>query len=120
MKKHVEEKRNTAKQKLCIYCNGVFSDTKFFNKHLQEVHWLPPVTRIQNIESKLHQASAFGGTVRKYVLESNCDHDFLQFMLDRKELLDEIIDEAFQAELTKAAISKSQIGKACLRNWTGH
>ena len=87
MKKHVEEKHGTAKQKLCIYCNIHFSDTCFFNKHLQDVSSLPPVTQAQNLECKLPQASAFGGTKQTYFLEANGDHDFLQFIVDESKLL---------------------------------
>ena len=105
MKKHVEEKHGSTKQKLCIYCNSLFSDTKIFNKHLQEVHSLPPVTQTQNSKGKLLQASAFGGTVQTYYLEANGDHDFLQFMVDRKQLIDEIIEEAVQAEPKKVQLS---------------
>ena len=116
MKKHVEEKHGSTKQKLCVYCNSLFSDTKILNKHLQEIHSLPPVTQTQKSKGKLPQASAFGGTVQTYFLEANGDHDFLQFMVDRKQLIDEIIEEAVQAEPKKsAAISKSKIGKTCLR-----
>ena len=61
MKKHVEEKQGTAKQKLCIYCNSLFSDTKILNKHLQQVLSLPPVTQTQMSERKLPQAYAFCG-----------------------------------------------------------
>ena len=115
MKKHVEEKHGSTKQKLCIYCNSLFSDTKTFNKHSQEVHSLPPVTQTQNSKGKLPQASAFGGTVQTYFLEANGGRNFLQFLVDRKQIIDEIIEEAVQAEPKKsAAISKSKIGKACI------
>ena len=121
MEKHVEKKQGSTKQKLCIYCNSLFSDTKTFNKHSQEVHSLPPVTQTQNAEGKLPQASAFDGTVQTYFLEANGDHYFVQFMVDRKQLIDEIIEEAVQAEPKKsAALSKSKIGKTCLRRWRCH
>ena len=102
MKKHVEEKYCT-KQRLCIYCNSLFSQTKIFNKHLQEVHSLPPVTQTQNSKGKLPQASAFGGTVQTYFLEANGDHDFLQFIVDRKQMIEEIIDEALPEEPKKCS-----------------
>ena len=101
MKKHVEEKQGSTKQKLWIYCNSHFSDTKIFNKHLQEVHSLPPVTQTQNSKGKLPQASAFGGTVQTYFLEANGDHDFLQFMVDRKQLIDEVIEELWLSARVK-------------------
>ena len=105
MKKHIEEKYGTTKQKLCIYCNSLFFDARTFNKHLQEIHSLPPVTQTQNSERNLPQASAFGGTVQTYFLEANGDHDFLQFMVDRKQIIDEVIEEAAQAELKKVLLS---------------
>ena len=66
---------------------------------------MPPVTHTQNSKGKLAQASAFGGTVQTYFLEANGDHDFLQFMVDRKQLIDEIIEEAVQAEPKKVQLS---------------
>ena len=94
----------------------VFPDTKTFNKHLQEVHSLPPVTQSLNLERKLPHESGFGGKVQTYFLEANDDHDFLQFMLDRKPTIHEIIVEGVQAEAKKsAAISESQITKTCFR-----
>ena len=48
-----------------------------------------------------------------YFMEANGDHDFLQIMVDRKQIIDEIIEEAVQFK--SAAISKSRIGKTCLR-----
>ena len=83
----------------------VSSLIKIFNKHLQEVHSLPPVTQTQNSKGKLPQESAFGGTVQTYFLETNGDHDFLQFMVDRKQLIDEITEEAVQAEPKKVQLS---------------
>ena len=105
MKKHVEEKHGTTKQKLCIYCNSLFSHTEIFNKPLQEVQSLPAFTQTQNSERKLPQASAFGGAVQMYCLEANGDHDFLQFMVDRKQNIDEFIEEAVQAEPKKVQLS---------------
>ena len=84
MTKHVEEKHDTAKQKLRIYCNSLLSDTKTFNKLLEEVHWLPPVTQTQKSQCKLPQASAFDGSVQTYFLEADDDDDFSQFVMDRK------------------------------------
>ena len=103
MKKHVEEKHGSTKQKLCIYCNSLFSDTKIFNQPLQEVHSLPPVTQTQNSKGKLPKASAFVGTVQTYFLEANGDHGFLRFMVDRKHLIDEIIEEAVQSNREKCS-----------------
>ena len=114
MKKRAE-KRGTAKQKLCIYCNSLF-DTKIFNKHLQEVHSLPPDTQTQNSERKLLHLSAFGGTVQTYFLEADGDHDFIQFMVDRKQISDEVVEEVVQAEPKKVQLSKKvKLGKTSLR-----
>ena len=104
MKKQFK-KRGITKQKLCIYCNSLFFDTKIFNKNLYEVHSLPPVTQTQNSERKPPRASAFGGTVQTYLLEANGDHDFLQFMVDRTQIIDEIMEEAVQAEPKKVQLS---------------
>ena len=59
----------------------------------------------KNSERKLLQASAFGGTVQTYFLVANGDHDFLQFMIDRKQIIAEIIEEAVQAEPKKVQLS---------------
>ena len=56
------------------------------------------------MDRKLPQTSAFGGTVRTYFLETNGDHDFLQFMVDRKQIIDENI-EAVQFEPKKVQLS---------------
>ena len=66
---------------------------------------LPLVTQTQNSERKLPQASAFGVTVQTYFLEANVDLDFLQFMVDRKQIIDEIIEETVQAEPKKVQLS---------------
>ena len=101
MKKQVEEKLCTVKRKLCIYCNSIFSETKTFDEPLQRFHSLCPVTQTQNSEGKLPQESVFGGTVQTYFLEANGDFDFLHFMVVRKQLIDEFIEEDIQAEPKK-------------------
>ena len=111
MKKHVEEKHCTAKQKLCIYSNSLFSETKTFIQHLQHVHSLPSVTQTQNSQGKLPQASAFGRTVQTYFIEANVDHDLLQFMVDRKQLFDENIEEDVRAQPKKVQLSAKIILK---------
>ena len=40
-----------------------------------------------------------------YFLKANGDHDFLQFMVDRKQIIDEIMEAAVQAELKKVQLS---------------
>ena len=40
-----------------------------------------------------------------YILEANGDHGFLQFMVDRKQMIDEIREEAVQAEPKKVQLS---------------
>ena len=59
--------------------------------------------------------SAFGGTVQTYFLEANGDHDFLPFMVDQKQLIDEFIEEAVQAEPKKVQLSaRVKLGKPAL------
>ena len=67
-RERVEEKHSRTKQKLCICWNSLFSDTKSFNKHLQEVYSLPPDTQTKNSKRKLPQASAFSETVETHFL----------------------------------------------------
>ena len=62
------------------------------------------VTQTQKSELNLLQATAFGDTVQTYFLEANGDHDFLQFMLDRNQTFDEII-EAIQTKPKKVHLS---------------
>ena len=49
--------------------------------------------------------------------ETNGDHDFLQFMVDRKQIIDEIIEETVQAEAKKVQLSaKIKLEKPALED----
>ena len=78
---------------------------------------MPPVRQSQNSGRKPPQASAFGGTVQTYFLEGNGDHDSLQFMVDRKEIFHEIIEEVVQVEPKKVQLSaRVKLEKPALEN----
>ena len=66
--KNTLKKNSRAKQKLCICSTSLVSDTKSFNKHLQEVHSVPPHTQTQNSKRKVPQTSAFSDTVETHIV----------------------------------------------------
>ena len=105
--------------KLRICCNSLFSDTKTSNKDLEEVQSLTPVTETRISKRKLPQISTFDGAVQTYLLEGNGDHNLLQSMVDRKQIIDENIEEAVQAEPKKVQLSaKIELEKLGLEDAT--
>ena len=119
MKKHIRENHNSATTKLCIYCNKMFYSIRTFNKHLKDVHSLPPILPSQNSNIS-PQTSAFGGTVQSFFLPSVEDVDFLQFMVDRKQSIQEIVGDAVRIEPKKVQLSsKVKLEKPALDDEEG-
>ena len=96
--------------KLCVYCSKTFHTLKSFNSHLKLVHSLPTIStsRVERIHRP--EKSAFNGTAETFFLAAKPDDfDFLQFMIDQKSVIKEIVQESLERESRKLQFSANLI-----------
>ena len=110
LKLHEQTSHSLHDTKLCIYCRKVFHSLKAFNSHLSSVHSLPPVLSSQNERTHRPEISALNGTAESFFLKASPnDYDFLQFMIEQKPIIKEIISESLQTESRKVQFSANLI-----------
>ena len=110
MKNHMESLHSRDETKLCVYCSKTFHTLKSFNSHLKLVHSLPTISasRVERIHRP--EKSAFNGTAETFFLAAKPDDfDFLQFMIDQKSVIKEIVQESLERESRKLQFSANLI-----------
>ena len=109
MKSHIQTVHKK-EENLCVYCGEMFPTLKGFNTHLRVDHSLPTISVSRVKRSHLPEKSAFNGTAETFFLSAKeDDFDFLQFMIERKSVIKEIVDESLERESRKLQFSSNLV-----------
>ena len=108
---HMKEDHKGSLEKICVYCNTVFSSSKQYADHVKEVHGLPvwDVEETESVEWKPME-SALRGNVKVFdLVQENSlsvpQTDILQLFMSVKHLIDSIVDEHTTSSAQKVQIS---------------
>ena len=92
MDKHFHENHGTQLEKMCVFWGVGFDNPEQFYKQLIEKHDLPPPAD-SGRENTKPISSAFDGALKVYEIDGSGENDLMQFMIDVKPQIDQLVCE---------------------------